>query len=175
MNGQNIGLIHLYCGDGKGKTSASAGLALRMAGAGKQVVFAQFYKDGSSCELQPLRELGVTVIVCKTIPGFFFQMNESEREQVKADHGRFLEEVFSAAKNAGLLVLDEAVAACRNGTIEEDRLLQLLSEKPVMLEVVLTGRGPSPRLVAAADYITEMKKLRHPYDRGIAARHGVEY
>ncbi len=175
MNGQVTGLIHLYCGDGKGKTSAAAGLALRMAGAGKPVIFAQFYKDGSSSELRPLREMGVSVMNCKTVPGFFFKMNEAEREQVRIDYGRFLEEVFSAAQNAGLLVLDEVVSACRNGTVEENRLLRLLEERPVLLEVVLTGRGPSPRLLETADYITEMKKLRHPYDQGIAARRGVEY
>ena len=74
-----------------------------------------------------------------------------------------------------LLVLDEAVAACNHGLIEETALLDFLRRRPETLEVVLTGRDPSQHLLDAADYVTEMRKRKHPFDRGIAARRGVEF
>ena len=73
-----------------------------------------------------------------------------------------------------MLVLDEIMAACSSGMVEEAHLLELIENRPEQLELVLTGRNPSPQLLALADYVTEMKKVRHPYDRGIAARSGIE-
>ncbi len=175
MEKQPAGLIHLYCGDGKGKTTAATGLAVRMAGAGKQVVFAQFYKDGSSCEIKAMAALGVLPMHCKTVPGRFSQMDPSDRDQARKDYSRFLLTVFQAAEQADLLVLDEVISASNHGTVEEERLIQLLCEKPAGLEVVLTGRDPSRRLLALADYVTQMEKIKHPFDRGIGARRGVEF
>ena len=71
--------------------------------------------------------------------------------------------------------LDEVVSACNHGTVEEGRLLRFLQQKPAGLEVVLTGRDPSDRLMALADYVTQMQKVRHPFDRGVAARRGIEF
>ncbi|MCR5295409.1 MAG: cob(I)yrinic acid a,c-diamide adenosyltransferase [Lachnospiraceae bacterium] len=172
------GLVHIYCGEGKGKTTAAVGLALRAAGAGKRVIFAQFLKDGSSSEIEVLKKIeNITVRHCRTVTGWVKNMTGEERAQAKADYGRFLEELLREAKeeSCGLLVLDEAFAACNCGFIEEKAILSFLDTKPEALELVLTGRNPSPELMARADYITEMKKIKHPYDRGIAARKGVEY
>lgn len=170
------GLIHLYCGDGKGKTTAAMGLALRAAGAGKRVLVTQFYKKGDSSEIVPLASLdNVTVMHCVTVPGLFRRMDPDQRARAAADYTALLERVLEAAANADLLVLDEAVSACRNGTIPEERLLRFLGEKPAGLEVVLTGRSPSPALLDMAHYVTEMKKLRHPFDDGIPARPGIEF
>lgn len=171
-----MGLIHIYCGDGKGKTTASVGLAVRMAGAGKQVVFTQFFKNGNSSEVKMLKQCeSVRTMHCKTVPGRFSQMDEAARAQARADYSRLLEEVLTAAEQADLLVLDEAVSACNNGTISEERIVQFLRSKLENLEVVLTGRNPSAELLELADYVTEMKKIKHPYDKGIKARHGVEF
>lgn len=170
------GLIHVYCGDGKGKTTAAAGLAARAAGAGKQVVFTQFFKNGSSGEIKSLKCLdSVRTMHCKTVPGRFSRMNEEEKAQARADYQKLLEDVMEASKDADLLVLDEAVSACNHGMIQEERLIWLLRHKPEKLEVVLTGRNPSEKLLEMADYITEMRKVRHPYDRGIKARKGIEF
>ena len=133
------GRIHIYCGDGKGKTSAAMGLALRAAGSGMEVLVLQFLKDGSSSEF------------------------------------RSLESAFGQAPENGLLVLDEALGARSAGVLDEDRLLALLRGKPAGLEVVLTGRGPTQALLDAADYVTEMKKVKHPFDQGVRARRGIEY
>lgn len=170
------GLIHLYCGDGKGKTTAALGLALRAAGAGKQVVFTQFFKDGSSSEMEPLAALpGVRVFHADTVRGFYRNMTSSQREQAGKDYTALFRQVTQAAQEADLLILDEIVSACNRGVVPEKLVTDFLREKPARLEVVLTGRNPSTALLELADYVTEMRKLRHPFDRGIGARKGIEF
>ena len=170
------GLIHLYCGDGKGKTTAAVGLAVRAAGAGKHVVFTQFFKDGSSSEIGVLRRIpNLRVMHCRTVPGFWRNMNEVQRAQASADYTRLFHEVLEAARGAELLILDEIIPACNHGAVPENLLTDFLDGKPEKLEVVLTGRNPSPALLERADYITEMHKCRHPFDQGIPARKGIEF
>ncbi len=170
------GLIHLYCGDGKGKTTAALGLTLRAAGAGKQVVFTQFFKDGSSSEMEPLAALpGVRVFHADTVRGFYRNMTPSQREQAGKDYTALFRQVTQAAQEADLLILDEIVSACNRGVVPEKLVTDFLREKPDRLEVVLTGRNPSSALLELADYVTEMRKLRHPFDRGIGARKGIEF
>lgn len=170
------GLIHLYCGDGKGKTSAAVGLAVRASGAGKQVVFTQFFKDGSSSEIESLKRLpGIRTIHANTVKGFYHAMSPEQREQAREDYTALFRQVTDAARDADLLILDEIVSACNRGVVPETLVTDFLRCKPQQLEVVLTGRDPSPGLTELADYITEMRKLRHPFDRGIPARKGIEF
>jgi len=171
-----MGLIHLYCGDGKGKTTAAVGLAVRMSGAGKTVLFGQFFKTGGSSELRALEQLpGIKVLSCDTIPGRYSRLTEEQRQQVTVDYRAYLEQLLAEAPAYDLLVLDEAVSACNRGILEEATLLDFLAHKPEDLEVVLTGRDPSAALQQLADYLTEMKKHKHPYDQGVKARRGVEF
>lgn len=172
------GLMHIYTGEGKGKTTAAVGLGVRAAGAGKTVLFAQFLKDGSSSEIAVLNEIeNINTRHCETVTGWVKDMTEEERAKAKADYARFLSDLFAEAEaeDADLLILDEILAAVNCGFIEERELLSFLEKRPAKLEVVLTGRSPSPDICLRADYITEMKKLKHPYDRGIRARRGIEY
>lgn len=170
------GLIHLYCGDGKGKTSAAVGLAVRASGAGQQVVFTQFFKDGSSSEIESLKRLpGIRTIHANTVKGFYHAMSPEQREQAREDYTALFRQVTDAARDADLLILDEIVSACNRGVVPETLVTDFLRCKPQQLEVVLTGRDPSPALTELADYITEMRKLRHPFDRGIPARKGIEF
>ena len=167
------GLIHIYCGEGKGKTTAAVGLAVRHAGFGGKVVLAQFLKDGTSSECRALSKLeNVTMLAAK----FSFQMTEEEKQQCSAAIGRTFAAAtgFAVREGATLLVLDEVCAAVSCGFLPEDELLTFLDGKPDELEVVLTGRNPSEALQARADYITEMVKRRHPFDKGIGARKGIE-
>ena len=159
------GLIHLYCGDGKGKTTAAVGLSVRAAGAGKRVLFAQFLKDGSSSELNILRALqNVEVACCEQNFGFFRSMDEQTKAAARLTYSALLEDVMrKSADGVDLLVLEEAP------------LIDFLRRRLETLEVVLTGRNPSQHLLDAADYVTEMRKCKHPFDRGIAARRGVEF
>ena len=190
------GLIHIYCGDGKGKTTAALGLALRAVGRGKRVVIARFLKNDDSGEIGPLSRLGgVTLIPCRRSFGFTWNMTPEERAEAAAYYGGLLEEAWKLAcpkeacgRNAGggwpdgliradtdqpaasggadLLILDEALGACSQGMISEKRLLELLDERPEELEVVLTGRNPSEALLARGDYVTRMEAVRHPYEKG---------
>lgn len=171
-----FGLVHIYCGNGKGKTTAATGLAVRAAGFGKKVVFCQFFKNGSSCEIKSLEKLGdITILHCKKSYGLFCNMDEREKESARKDYSELLEKAILEAENADLLVLDEAVSSCNHKIISEERILDFLSKKPKNLEVVLTGRNPSEKLLNAADYVTEMKKIKHPFDKSMPARKGIEF
>ena len=171
------GLVHLYCGDGKGKTTAAVGLAVRHAGHGGKVVFAQFLKDGSSGECRVLAKLGVTVLAANPVGKFSFRMTEEEKAETAAALGRTFDAAtgFAVRERATLLVLDEVCAAVNCGFLPEKTLTEFLESRPDSLEVVLTGRDPSENLQVHADYITEMKKRRHPFDEGVAAREGIEF
>jgi len=172
------GFIHIYCGDGKGKTTAATGLAVRMAGSGEKVLFVRFLKNENSCELEILKGLpGIEVIPCTRDFGFYSRMGEEQKIQAKIYYGQMLKAALSKVQEEayGLLVLDEIIAACRFQLIEKDELIDFLRNKPDRLEVVLTGRNPESELLELADYITEMKKIKHPYDSGVKARKGVEY
>ena len=160
-------MVHLYCGEGKGKTTAAMGLALRMAGRGKRVVVAQFLKGADSGERYALAMLPqVTLLPLPERVKFSFQLTPEERE---AEQARTL----GAQPDCGLLVLDEVCAAVNTGLLPLEEVISCLDRAAG--EVVLTGRDPDPALVGRADYITEMGKLRHPFDLGTAARPGVEY
>lgn len=172
------GLVHIYCGNGKGKTTASVGAAVRAAGNGKKVLIKRFLKNDHSGEVEALKQIpGITVLPCTRQFGFSWKMKQEGKEEAKEYYGKELEKAWKMALNQeiDMLVLDEAVGACTLGFIEEERLLELIGSKPEKLEVILTGRNPSETLLAAADYVTEMVMRAHPYTRGIHARKGIEY
>ncbi len=173
------GKIHIYCGDGKGKSTAAAGLAVRCAGSRRKVLFVQFLKDGTSSEIKVLERIpGVEVLVCRKAFGFTFRMTSRERKEAGADYRALWEKAVEKAceNRVDLLVLDELMAAYHNGLVDQRRVLEFLCHKPEYMEVVLTGRDPGEELLGLADYVTEMRMLRHPYEaEGLAAREGIEY
>lgn len=170
------GLIHIYCGDGKGKTTASLGLSLRAAGSGMKVLYVQFFKDGSSSEFRLLEQVGgVTFLRPAKKFGFYRTLTPAQREEAREFYTEHFRTAAAMAKDFDLLVLDEAMSACRTGVIPEAEVLDFLKNKPEQLEVVLTGRDPSQALFDAADYVTEMCKRKHPFDQGIPARKGIEF
>lgn len=166
-------MLHVYYGEGKGKTTSAAGLAIRALGHGQKVFFLQFLKSGTSGELAVLRQAGASVFSGKSGTKFVSQMTESEKKETTRIHNGFLE----SAKNADwdLLVLDEACAAVSAGMIDEEMLRGIVLDNRDLKEIVITGRNPRPWMLEAADYITEMKCVRHPYELGIMAREGVEF
>lgn len=178
MENKGFGLVHIYCGDGKGKTTAALGLAVRAAGRGKQVLIARFLKTEDSGEVSVLRQIpGIQVLPCEKSFGFTFQMTEEVRREAGAYYSQVLEKAAEAARNERihLLILDEILGACNAGLVEKARLEHILKTRPSGLEVVLTGRNPWESLLESADYITEMKPVRHPYEKGVMAREGIEY
>jgi cob(I)alamin adenosyltransferase len=168
-------MIQVYSGDGKGKTTAVVGLAVRAAGRGRKVVFAQFIKSALSGELEPLERLGVIVIRSQVRLGFTFQMDAAKKELCRAEQRHILDEARLAAEGAGLLVLDEALDALAAGVLEEDCLREAVrAASAADCEIAITGRPVPDWLVEAADYYSLVKKIKHPFDRGIAARDGIE-
>ena len=165
-------MLHLYWGDGKGKTTAAMGLALRALGHGRRVVVLQFLKDGTSGEIAPLRTAGATVYACPNAK-FTWLMDENDKAQARAVSADALEKAL--AQPFDLLVLDEACAACRHQLVDEALLRQAAAMAKQGREVVLTGRDPAPWMQEAADYSTELRAVRHPYTQGIPAREGIEY
>lgn len=172
-----FGLIHIYCGDGKGKTTAAVGLAVRCAGRGNKVLLVQFLKSRDSGELYSLAKLpDIEVMRGKESKKFTFQMNEEEKHALLIEHNKMFEQVLAKIKNGGhsLLILDEVIGALNAKVFEMPKLIEFLRHKPENLEVVLTGRNPAPELVEIADYVSEMRKVKHPMDKGIMAREGIE-
>lgn len=172
-----FGLIHIYCGDGKGKTTAAVGLAVRCAGRGNKVLLVQFLKSRDSGELYSLAKLpDIEVMRGKESKKFTFQMNEEEKHALLIEHNKMFEQVLAKIKNGGysLLILDEVIGALNAKVFEMSKLIEFLRHKPENLEVVLTGRNPAPKLVEIADYVSEMRKVKHPMDKGIMAREGIE-
>lgn len=169
-----MGLLHIYCGDGKGKTTASLGLALRAAGAGMNVCFVQFMKGGDTAELNTLRLIpNISVKRCDKAYGFVKNMSESEKKEITACHNELLEYAFGGRFD--MVILDEFNSAYGYGLMEKARAEELILGGRDKCEIVLTGRDPADIFVRSADYISEILCVNHPYKKGIAARKGIEY
>ena len=163
------GLLHLYWGDGKGKTTAAMGLALRALGSGKRVVIVQFLKGGQSGEIPLLAQLGAKIFRGKGGQKFVFQMNEAEKAAARAVQDENL--TAALAEPADLLILDEAGSAWELDMVDKDLLRRAVLERPAAQECVLTAHKAPQWMLNAADYSTEMKCRRHPYQKGTHGQH----
>ena len=169
------GLVHIYCGDGKGKTTTSVGLTVRAAGSGKKVLFYQFLKDNSSSERNVLEKVPeITLVRGREMQKFTFRMNEQELDELRTYNNEMLDKLFEMAKDYDMLVMDESVYAIGSNLLDEEKLIAHLEEKPFGLEVVLAGRNPSQKLMEHADYVSEIQKVKHPFDKGVSSRKGIE-
>ncbi|MBQ7298227.1 MAG: cob(I)yrinic acid a,c-diamide adenosyltransferase [Clostridia bacterium] len=169
-------MIHLYCGDGKGKTTAAVGLAVRAAGSGMRVLFVQFFKSGSSSEVEVLASVNGIETCHPTLHyGRFKTMTNDQKTNICTHYGELLNDIIRRADRYDLIVLDEVVSACSYGMIDADSLTEFLRMEGTRREIVLTGRNPLSELIELADYVTEMQKIKHPFDGGITARKGIEY
>ena len=168
-------MIHLYCGDGKGKTTAAVGLAVRAAGSGMRVLFVQFFKSGKSSEVTALEKLGIITAHPGVHYGRYKTLDDGKKAEVQNSYGELMHDVIAHAAEYDLIVLDEAVSTYGYAMIDRIQLMEFLRQEGSRREIVLTGRDPLPELTDAADYVTEMKKVKHPFDGGIAARPGIEY
>lgn len=164
-------MIHLYCGDGKGKTSAAAGLLIRARGWDIPCAAVQFLKGSPSGEVKSLEKLGVEVLRCREGLKFLWDMTEQEKQELKAQQTEMLEKAL--ALRPEMLMLDELCDAYSSDTIDRALVDKLLKTPPC--ELVITGHTPDEIFFQQADYVTEMKKLAHPFDKGAAARRGVEF
>lgn len=168
------GYIQVYTGNGKGKTTAALGLALRAAGAGLRVYIAQFIKSGDYSEIKALRRFDDLICVKQFGQGRFITGVPSAEDLSIARHG--LAEVATAMTSGkhDIVILEEANVAVACGLLELKELLAILAKRPEGVEVVVTGRNAHPDLIEKADLVTEMKEVKHYYQKGVQARVGIE-
>lgn len=171
------GLIHIYTGTGKGKTTAATGMSVRFAGSGGKVLFTQFLKNDNSSELVILKQIeNIVFLPSNGYFGFTHTMTKEVRGNAIQHYNNYFTKILDelSCNHYGLVVLDEIIAADNAGLLEHNRIIGFLKDKPDNLEVVLTGRNPSQDLQDLADYISDIVKVKHPFDKGIPARIGIE-
>ncbi|MBI5049441.1 MAG: cob(I)yrinic acid a,c-diamide adenosyltransferase [Nitrospirae bacterium] len=172
------GLIHVYTGEGKGKTTAAMGLAVRAAGRGKKVLILQFLKSkgGDSGEIITARKSNIKVIRFKdqTSPIFDPKVKIQElKKSIKKAISLSIKEIKS--KSYDVVILDEFNNLLSNGYVTLKEIKKIIKEKPDALELVFTGRGATKELIKLADYATEMQMIKHPFSKGVKARKGIEF
>ena len=169
---------HIYYGDGKGKTTAAIGLAVRAAGSKMKVLFVQFLKTEFSGERHILSHTeNVTLTFCPLELKFTFDMDDKEKAQAaKIFKGIFDNAVTTAlTEKYDMVVLDEVFEAINAHMLSESEVYEFITHAPSSMEIVMTGHNPPQKFMDCADYITEFKKIKHPYDRGITGRIGIEF
>lgn len=168
------GFVHIYTGDGKGKTTAALGLVCRAVGAGWNVLFAQFLKKGRFSEIAALERFGDQVKVLQFGSGRFVGGRPSGDDIRRASKG--LEQVAElvCSGHYDMAVLDEVNIALHLGMLETKDVIHLVENRPARMEIVMTGRNSPEALMEHADLITECRLVKHYYDRGIKARTGIE-
>ncbi|MBD3239932.1 MAG: cob(I)yrinic acid a,c-diamide adenosyltransferase [Chitinivibrionales bacterium] len=168
------GYVHIYTGNGKGKTTAAFGLALRAAGAGLRVFIGQFVKGMHYSEIDAVEKLLPTVTLRQYGQGCFVTRTPSEGDREAARQGLADAAERLRSGEYSLVILDEACVAVDLGLIETDALLDIVRQRPRGTELVLTGRNAPSELVDIADLVTEMREVKHYYTRGVQARVGIE-
>ncbi|AKL94463.1 Cob(I)yrinic acid a,c-diamide adenosyltransferase CobO [Clostridium aceticum] len=172
------GLIHIYTGNGKGKTTAAIGQGIRTAGGGFKVLMVQFLKGGDTGEVHSIGKLAPNFefIRFAAMNKFYFRLTEEEKAEVKKSVLQGLEMIRRCLqdKTYNLIIMDEIMAVLYNHVIEVEVVKSLLLNKPEDIEMILTGRKAPKELIDLADYVTEMTMIKHPFEKGIGARKGIE-
>lgn len=175
---ETTGLIHIYTGNGKGKTTSAIGLAARALGGGLKVCYVSFHKRPELfgyTEMDSLRTLGAKVInLAKGHPHLDSSIKRETMEQEVSEGLLMLKELI-AKESFDLLILDEILISVRDHYIGEELLIDFVQQKPAHLELVMTGRGATPALIELADYVSNVEKIKHPFDRSVPSRKGIEY
>jgi len=172
------GLIQVYTGDGKGKSTAAIGQAVRAAGHGFKVGLVSFFKDPEAFgygEYKSLEKLGAkTFLFAKKHPHFYKGLNPDDVCQECSRGLEFIKELFQDS-SWDMLILDEINIAVRDGFLKEEDVLSLLEAKPEKLELILTGRSATKKIIGKADLVSEIRGVKHPYNQGVKSREGIEY
>lgn len=173
-----LGLIHIYCGSGKGKTTAAMGLGMRAAGNDFKVLLTQFLKSNKTGELKSIEKLKENYHFFEGVPvnKFSWNMTDEEKAKAKIEHTKRFKEVTDKAinENYDVLILDELIATINLDFIPLNDVLDFLKNKPEGLEVVMTGRDPKEELIEIADYVSEINAIKHPFEKGVPSRKGIE-
>jgi len=171
------GYVQIYTGDGKGKTTAALGLGLRATGRGFKVLMVQFLKGSYSGEHESVKRLeGFTILPVGGVDKFTWQLNEQETNELKNDIQDQWKKIFKELdwESLDILILDEIMATISCGFITVEQVCEVIDNKPVGMEIILTGRNTPKELVDRADLITEMNPIKHYMNQGVMARNGIE-
>lgn len=173
------GYIEIYTGDGKGKTTAALGLGMRAAGNNMTVYMVQFLKGGKSGELESIKKLEpyFKVFRFEKERDFFWNLNDEEKKELKSEIRKAYEFCTDVLKNkkCDILIMDEVMGVLQNNLLTEEDILRLMDLKPKNVELVLTGRNVPLKIIDRADLVTEMNPIKHYFQKGVAAREGIEY
>jgi len=168
------GYVQVYTGDGKGKTTASLGLSLRAAGAGLRVYIAQFIKSGDYSEIKALKRFDDLITIEQFGLGRFIKGRPSDEDiQAGAEGIAKLKKVFTEGRY-DVVIAEEGNTAAACGLFPVDTLLEIIEARPESVELIITGRGADPQVIARADLVTDMQAVKHYYEQGVAARVGIE-
>ena len=171
------GLILLYTGDGKGKTTAALGQVLRAAGHGFKVAMVQFIKNMENTgEIKAAKKIFADHLEIYPMgSGFTWDARDEEELRLAAENGWALAREKITSSNYCMVVLDELTYALNYGLLNQDEVLEFLAQKPASLHIIITGRDASKGLIELADLVTEMKEIKHPYQNGVKATRGIEF
>lgn len=176
-----LGHVQVFWGNGKGKTTSALGTALRACGNGLSVHLVQFMKNGAS-SLE--KQIPGEILALERFDSFSFKrfgagkwiIKKPEKEHIDAVDNAFQHLEESLNKDYDIIIADEILYAIQLGCLKEERVLELIKNKPENKELILTGsHKPFPKIFELADLVVEMRKMKHPYDRGILAREGIEF
>jgi cob(I)alamin adenosyltransferase len=167
-------LIHVYTGNGKGKTTSAVGLCVRAKSRGLRVLFAQFMKKDSKGEITLMERISIKVLQFKKVLSPHFHPN-ADMGSIRQEALKAIETLQSSIAEFDLVVLDEFTHLLSNKLIEKKEAMNFISDMPSSLELVFTGRGAPDLLIDLADYVTEMNDVKHPSKNGLTARKGIEH
>lgn len=173
------GLVEVYMGDGKGKTTAALGQAMRSAGCGLKVYMVQFLKGNETGELESCKKLypEFQIFRFENPRGFFWTLNDTEKAELMKE----IDNAFSFCRRVvqnnecDVLILDEIMGVLQNKLFPVENVINLIKNKPQTMEIIMTGRTAPQEIIDMADLVTEMKEIKHYYEKGIPARKGIEY
>lgn len=168
------GYVQVYTGNGKGKTTAALGLSLRAAGAGLKVFIGQFIKKGDYSEIKALSRFADFITIEQFGQGRFIDGKPDPDDIVLCRRGLVRMREVIASGNYSVVILEEANIAVKYGLFTEDELAELILTKPTEVELVITGRDATDRIMALADLVTEMRAVKHYYEKGVVSRAGIE-
>lgn len=173
------GLVHIYTGNGKGKTTAALGLGVRACGSGMSVMLVQFLKSTPTSELKSLELLDPPFRICRKTESckFTWDMDAQEKKRTSEEQREMLMYAAAEAASGGIdmLILDEVMGAITSGMLDLDAVVDFIKAKPDNVEIVMTGRNAPCELIELADYVSEIGEVKHPAHNGIMARKGIEY
>lgn len=174
-----IGLVQVYTGDGKGKTTAALGQGLRACGTGLKVYMLQFLKGSNTGELEAVKRLGdnFKIFRFEKQRDFVWNLNKDEIEELKLE----IKEGYDFAKRVitnnecDMLIIDEIMGVLSNGFLSEEDIVYLIDNKPKNMELILTGRNVPSSIIEKSNLVTEMKPIKHYFNEGVNARKGIEF